>query len=205
MGFKCCLIFSLAIFTAAAAEDRVTEKVDPAQLVQLKGQINPRARAEFDQGYADPALRIQYATLYLQPAGGLENFLADQQNPSLPNFHKWLTPEQFGDRFGLSGNDIGKVTGWLRSSGFTIHDIARGRLWVTFSAALPPRRRSAFQTEIHRYIVNGESHFANSTDIFIPCRARGQWSWGLAASRTSTRSRCTRNSGRVLRATSRIF
>jgi hypothetical protein len=24
-------------------------------------------------------------------------------------FHGWLTPEQFGDHFGLSGNDIGKV------------------------------------------------------------------------------------------------
>jgi uncharacterized protein (TIGR03437 family) len=167
MGFKCCLIFSLAVIAASAAEDRVQEKVEPAQLVQLKGQVNPRARAEFDQGPADPALRIQYATLYLQPAGGLESFLADQQNPSSPNFHKWLTPEQFGDRFGLSGNDIGQVTAWLRSSGFTIHDVARGRLWVTFSGTAA-QASSAFHTEIHRYLVNGESHFANSTDISIP-------------------------------------
>jgi uncharacterized protein (TIGR03437 family) len=167
MGFKWCLIFSLTVVAASATEDRVQERVEPAQLVQLKGQVNPRARAEFDQGPADPALRIQYATLYLQPAGGLESFLADQQNPSSPNFHEWLTPEQFGDRFGLSGNDIGKVTGWLRSSGFTIHDVARGRLWVTFSGTAA-QASSAFHTEIHRYLVNGESHFANSTDISIP-------------------------------------
>src|ERR1035438_10379010 len=164
-------LVSYAVFVSAAiasaAQDRITKNVEPTQLVQLKGQMNPRARAELDQGPADPALRIQYATLYLRPAEGLETFLADQQSPSSPNFHKWLTPEQFGERFGLSGNDLGKVTGWLQSSGFTINDVARGRCWITFSGTAAQASR-AFHTEIHRYSINGESHFANSTELSIP-------------------------------------
>src|SRR5271169_5205388 len=71
------LIF-LSTAIALAAEDRVTKNVEPTQLAQLKGHLNPRARAEFDRGRVDPALRIQYATLYLKPAAGLETFLADQ-------------------------------------------------------------------------------------------------------------------------------
>jgi uncharacterized protein (TIGR03437 family) len=153
--------------SASAAEDRVRVPIDSARLVQLKGQRNPGARAESDRGPVDPALPISYATLYLKPADGLETFLADQQSPSSPNFHKWLSPEQFGDRFGLSGNDIGKLTAWLRSSGFTVHDVARGRHWITFSGTAA-QAASAFHTEIHRYVVNGESHFANTTDISIP-------------------------------------
>jgi len=35
--------------------------------------------------------------------------LADQQNPSSPQFHKWLTPEEYGDRFGLSAGDHSKI------------------------------------------------------------------------------------------------
>ncbi len=165
------VLYSLLVFWCAiqalAAPDRITNDVDPVQLVQLKGQVNAHARPQFDQGLVDPALSIQYATLYLRPADGLETFLADQQSPSSPNFHKWLTPEQFGNRFGLSANDVAKVTGWLRSSGFTIHDVARGRCWITFSGTAA-QASSAFHTEIHRYLVNGESHFANSTDLSIP-------------------------------------
>src|ERR1700761_3071555 len=115
-------VFWFAI-SASAAPDRITKDLESARFVQLKGQLNAQARPEYDRGPADPTLPIRYATLYLRPADGLENFLADQQSPSSPNFHKWLTPEQFGDRFGLTSNDIAKVSAWLRGSGFTIHDV----------------------------------------------------------------------------------
>jgi uncharacterized protein (TIGR03437 family) len=153
--------------SAPAAEDRVRTPVDPARLTQLKGQRNPAAHAESDRGPVDPALPISYATLYLRPASGLESFLADQQSPSSPNFHKWLSPEQFGDRFRLSANDIDKLTAWLRAAGFTVHDVARGRHWITFSGTAA-QAASAFHTEIHRFVVNGESHFANTTDLSLP-------------------------------------
>jgi len=129
--------------------------------------MHPNARPEFDQGLADPATSIVYAMLYLRPADGLESFLTDLQSPSSPNFHKWLTPEQFGERFGLSGNDIGKITDWLRAAGFTVHDVARGHHWITFSGSAAQAAR-AFHTEIHRYRVNGETHFANSTNLSLP-------------------------------------
>jgi uncharacterized protein (TIGR03437 family) len=110
---------------------------------------------------------ISYATIHLRPAEGLEAFLADQQSPSSANYHKWLSPEDFADRFGLTANDIGKVTSWLRSEGLTVHDVARGRHWITFSGTAAQVSK-AFHTEIHRYLVNGETHFANATDLSIP-------------------------------------
>ena len=51
---------------------------------------------------------------------GLDRLLSDQQNPSSPSYHQWLTPEQFGDRFGVSAGDASKVADWLRSEGFTV-------------------------------------------------------------------------------------
>ena len=120
----------------------------------------------------DPATPITYATLYLQPGRGLEAFLTDQQTPSSPNYHRWLTPEQFGDRFGLTPNDLGKITGWLKSAGFTVHDVARGRHWITFSGTAGQAEQT-FHTEIHRFAVNGESHYANTTNISVPAALAG--------------------------------
>lgn len=129
------------------------------------------ATAEFDQGDADAAMPIEYASLILKPAPGLEQFLAEQQNPASANFRKWLSPEQFAARFGGSENDIKKITSWLRSQGLKVHDVARGRLWITFSGSASEINR-AFQTRIRRYRVptpeGPRMHFANATDPVIP-------------------------------------
>jgi uncharacterized protein (TIGR03437 family) len=157
----------LLVFGASAAQDRITRPVDPRQLSILKEQVNGNARPQFDRGPLASDFRIQYATLYLRTAPGLETFLASQQDPSSPDYHRWLTPEQFADRFGMSGNDIGKLVAWLQSQGLKVHDVARGRHWITFSGTAA-QAAHAFHTELHRYAVNGESHFANATAPSIP-------------------------------------
>src|SRR5271166_5260327 len=68
---------------------------DRMSTVPLSRHIHPSARPEYDLGAVDPSMPISYATLHLTPAAGLEAFLAEQQTASSPNFHRWLTPEQF--------------------------------------------------------------------------------------------------------------
>ncbi len=164
---KVAFLLLLASIAAPAAQDRIAGNLDSSPVVQLKGNVNPGARTEFDRGTVEPDMPIAYATIYLRPADGLESFLADQQTPSSASYHKWLTPEQFADRFGLTGSDISKVTAWLRSNGLKVHDVARGRHWITFSGTAA-QVSTAFHTEIHTYIVDGESHFANFTELSIP-------------------------------------
>lgn len=115
---------------------------------------------------------ISYATLLMAPAPGLDALLAGQQNPSSADYHRWLTPEQFGDRFGLSPNDAAKVTAWLQSQGLTVNDVARGRHWITFSGTAQTVGH-ALGIEFHRYRVNGEMHFANSANPSIPTALAG--------------------------------
>ena len=43
----------------------------------------------------------------------LLKLLDDQQDKSSANYHKWLTPEQFGQQFGPADADIQAVTSWL--------------------------------------------------------------------------------------------
>src|SRR5438477_2655710 len=146
---------------ALMAQDRIAGPVDRRQTVALNGNIHPNAISQFDVGPVDPALKLDHVTLMVKRSSaqqaGLERLLADQQNPSSPDYHAWLTPEQFADRFGLSSNDISKVTAWLQSEGLAVDAISRGRNWIRFSGTAD-QIQGALQTTLRRYNVGGEMH-----------------------------------------------
>jgi hypothetical protein len=170
----CILILSTISF--AAAPDRITGSIDSGQMVQLARSLHPKVQPQYDQGAVDPQFKFSYVTLLTSPSASqqraLDKVMADQQNPSSPNYHKWLTPEQYAERFGLSQNDISKISTWLKAQGFTVLSVAPGRNSIILSGTAGQFER-AFQTEIHHYNVDGESHFANATPLKIPAAWSG--------------------------------
>jgi len=129
------------------------------QLTALEGNTHPLARADFDSGPAPPSLPMERMLLVLKrswEAGAALNKLLDEQlDPASKNFHNWITPEQFGQRFGPSDNDIKNVTSWLSSHGFEVAHVSKGRTVIEFSGTAG-QVREAFHTEIHKYVVGGE-------------------------------------------------
>jgi hypothetical protein len=152
-------------------EARITRAIDEQDLVRLKGNTHRLARAQFDQGIAPPSLAMDRLQLVLtrstQQDTELKALLEAQQDKASTQFHQWLTPEQFGNRFGPADSDIQMVTGWLQSQGFQVNRIAKGKTAIEFSGTAG-QVSSAFHTEIHKYFANGEEHWANATDPQIP-------------------------------------
>ncbi len=97
----------------------------------------------------------------------LEELLAGQHDAASPDFQEWLTPEQFGERYGPAQQDIDAIVAWLQSNGFHVDEIGRGRRTLEFSGTAS-QVEQAFHTEMHQYDVAGERHFANSNDLAIP-------------------------------------
>jgi subtilase family serine protease len=97
----------------------------------------------------------------------LNQLLAEQQDPSSPNYRHWLTPEEYADRFGASQDDIDKIVSWLRDQGLTVVSVARSRNSVAFSGDAA-QVESAFGIAIHHYQVKGQLHFANASEPTIP-------------------------------------
>ena len=164
----CILVLSTLSF--AAAPDRITAPIAAAQSVRLASGVPMQARPEFDHGAVDPSLKMSMTLLTVPSATqqqALTKLLADQQNPSSASYHKWLTPEQYADRFGLSLNDVAKLTAWLQSQGFSVVETARGRNWIVFSGTAAQVEKS-FHTQIHNFQVHGETHFANTASPAIP-------------------------------------
>ncbi len=59
-------------------------------------------------------------SLVLHDQAGLDQFLARQQDPSSPDYHRWLTPAEFGARFGLPDATYARIASWLAAEGFTV-------------------------------------------------------------------------------------
>src|SRR5579859_8076216 len=155
----------------AAKPRLVTQAVDESKRVTLRGNVHPLARAEFDQGAIADTQPIHRIYLLLNRGAeqqtALDKLMREQVDASSPNFHKWLTPEDFGAQFGPSEEDVTAVKSWLSSHGFTGMKTNNGRTIVEFNGTVGTVR-SAFATDIHRFVVRGEEHFANVSEPQIP-------------------------------------
>jgi Pro-kumamolisin, activation domain/Abnormal spindle-like microcephaly-assoc'd, ASPM-SPD-2-Hydin len=178
-GFKqslACLLLASGVAIPAWTQSslvpsRVVKQVDDSRLVKLTGNTVPMARAEYEKGLVDAQLPLERMQLVLkrspQQEAALEKFMAEQQDPKSPNFHHWLTPENFGKLYGPSDSDVAAVTSWLQNHGFQIYLVTKGRVTIEFSGTADQVRRT-FHTEIHNYLVKGAAHIANNSDPQIP-------------------------------------
>src|SRR5258706_2400720 len=150
---------------------RVTETLDDANGVALRGSVHPHARAEFDRGTVADAQPMTRIMLLFQRSAeqeaSLRQLMNEQQAKGSANYHAWLTPEDFGKKFGPADADVQAVTDWLTSRGFQNIKVAKGKTVVEFSGNVG-QVRNAFGTEIHQYTVNGKEHLANVSDPQIP-------------------------------------
>ena len=158
-------------FRSIRPSDRINRAIDDSVTVARTGNRHPMARPEFDRGVAPAATRMNRMVLVLEPdeaqKAALEALLAAQQDPESPEYRQWLTPESFGQRFGVSEHDYNQVAEWLQSHGFDVEPAAASRREIVFSGTAA-QVESAFHAAVHRYDVNGELHWANASDPEIP-------------------------------------
>ncbi len=171
-AFPSLLIASLfCSISHAAVADRIPSNIGASQMVAVRGNVHGFAQPRFDLGRADSGKMLHQLTLVFHPSKAqqqdLDNLLAQQQDRSSPNYHKWLTPAQFADRFGMSRGDIQRATSWLQSQGFAVTSVANSRNEISFEGTVS-QVEATFQTEIHNYLVDGVVHFANATNPSVP-------------------------------------
>ena len=127
--------------------------VDESRRSTVLRSTHPNARAQFDQGAAPDSLPMDRMLLVLKRSpeqeAALDKFLDEVQQPSSPNYHQWLTPEEFGEQFGASDADVQAITTWLEGHGFQVEPVNAGRTVIEFSGNAGQVGR-AFHTQMHR-------------------------------------------------------
>ena len=154
----------------AATPDRIRGAVDADQRRAVAGHLHRLAQPQDDQGVLNPNTPINGLMLVVKLAqdqqADLENLIREQQNPSSSEYQQWLTPEEFGDRFGLSRGDESKLTAWLASQGLdVVTSRARSSLEIHGTAE---HVSMALGTQFHKFAVAGQTRFAAVPEPSVP-------------------------------------
>jgi subtilase family serine protease len=157
--------------TQGLTRPRITQPIDDGESVQLSDSKPGALKNAMDQGRVGPDTKLEHLILVLKASPeqehALHTLLDQQQDRTSSNYHRWLTPDGFGQQFGVAPEDLQKIADWLGTHSLTVEKFTASRRSVIFGGAARDVER-AFHTEIHRYLVDGEHHFSNSTDISIP-------------------------------------
>ncbi|MDR3672681.1 MAG: S53 family peptidase [Holophaga sp.] len=178
---RAAILPSMLLFALGVSHPAVRAAVpDPGERTLLPWEAPALLAGAPVLGPVDPAAPMDRLILVLKAPQGtrerLRQFLADLQDPGSPSYHQWLTPAQFGERFGPSATDLEAVTGWLRQEGFSIDHVAQSRMSIVFSGDVA-RVQRAFRTAIASFQLRGlvrqGSTVAPSVPRFLADRVEG--------------------------------
>ena len=157
-------------FSQVKPADRLLSPIVASQRT-VTNPVHPLATRQNDVGRVTGSHVFQRMILLLQRSPeqetALRQLLADQQDPKSPQYHKWLTPTQFGQQFGPSDADLAKVQSWLQAQGFSVEKPSIGRQFLEFTGT-SAQVETAFQTQMHTFSIGGKAYFANATPASIP-------------------------------------
>ena len=157
--------------TSASTLSRITQPVNEKALVALPHAVHPLANAANDRGLADASLTLDRMQIVLKRSAAqeasLHQLIGDLHAPGSPSYHQWLTPDQFGQQFGPTDADVATLSAWLQGHGFGNVKLNPGRQTLEFSGNVA-QFRSAFHADIHKYAVNGQTHYAAASDPMVP-------------------------------------
>jgi len=150
----------------------ITKSVDKSQMTTLQGSVPARVRSSADAGPMGTTEIISSMTLVLKRSDDQQKrfdaYLASLDNPSSPNFHKWLTASQVGAQFGPNQKDIAAVKAWLGSQGLGVKNVSADGMLIRFTGSAGAVQQ-AFGTSLHHFTdADGKRHFANSAEQKLP-------------------------------------
>jgi len=101
-----------------------------------------------------------------------QQFLTALYTRGTPEYHKFLTAQEWNGRFSPSAADEQAVVDWATSQGFTVTQRYPNRLIVDVEAPVAQIQK-ALGVNINRYQLNGSTAFSNDRDPVIPASPSG--------------------------------
>lgn len=126
-----------------------------------------------DMGLA-PQNEVRGLTLALavKDVAAMDAFAASVSDPSSPNYHQFITPDQFGAKFGQDAVSIAQVVNFLQSQGLTIEQVYPNKLFISVYGT-NAQLAAVFGSPIHVFQSQGQTYEAPLSSTAVPAQLAG--------------------------------
>lgn len=150
-------IFFLGLFTIAshAADRQTLQGLDPAAVSRLQpiGTLPASTNLQLAIGFP------------LRNKSALTNLLARIYDPSDPQYHHYLTPEQFAREFGPSEQDYQTVAAFAKANGFTVTTTHPNRMLLDVTGSVADIERTLHVVmRVYQHPTEHRTFYAPDTD-----------------------------------------
>jgi subtilase family serine protease len=144
--------------TTSAADQRVT----------LSGIIPPQISGSKVIGFLDCTKTLSIGiSLKMMNQSDLDTLLAAQNDPSSPLYHKYLSPQEFADRFGRSQQDIDTLVTYLEEQNLKVISISSNRLLIKTTGTVDDIEKT-FDVILANYQLGNRLVYAPQNDPSVP-------------------------------------
>ena len=161
---------------APAAVPTVVDSVDAAVTKTLSYDAPVGLHKIVDKGAVADDKVLEHLHLVLKRSAArqaaLDKLVEDQLDKSSPDYHKWLSPADFGAKYGPAESDVEKTVSWLTAAGFKVESVSSDRMKIEFTGTAR-QIRSVFKTELHNVSTSTGNHVANMSAPAIPAALSG--------------------------------
>jgi subtilase family serine protease len=162
------VVISLLLIAASLLAIRVVVRADQNQRVTLSRQAVPLIQQADLLQATDPNQQLNLSIgLQLPNPADLDSLLSAIYDPQSPQYHQYLTPDQFNQLFAPAPDQVQQVVSFLQGQGLTVTSIAPNNLLIDATGSVA-QVEQAFNIQINNYQEGNQTFYANATSPSIP-------------------------------------
>ena len=195
------ILLTIGMSLAVTGATVYTSVAQPAGVASLRGHVPAAVSRSRAIGRLQGATNLNLAIgLPLRNQAALDSLLKQLYDPASPNYHQFLTPDEFTARFGPTEQDYQKVVNFAKASGLTVTRTHGNRMLVDVSGKVSDIEKALHVTmRTYQHPTEARQFYAPDVEPSISAgvpvlHISGLDNYILAASRAAHRNRCRRRS-----------
>ncbi len=162
------VVTSLLLIAVSLLAMRTVVRADQNQRSLLSGHTVPLIQQAHLMRATDPTQQLNLSIgLQLRNSSDLDSLLSAIYNPQSPQYHQYLTPDQFNQLFAPTSDQVQQVVSYLQGQGLTVTSVAPNNLLIDATGSVAQVQQT-FNVQINNYQLGNQTFYANAAPPSVP-------------------------------------
>ncbi len=162
------VVASLLLIAVSLLAMRVAVRADQNSRSILSGHEVPLIQQAHLVQNTNPTQQLNLSIgMQVRNPSDLDNLLSEIYDPNSPQYHQYLTPDQFDQLFAPTTDQLQQVISYLQSQGMTVTSVAPNNLLIDATATVS-QVQQAFSVQINTYQAGNHTFYANTASPSVP-------------------------------------